>query len=158
AKLWLAHDGLWFQAVERRFGMETAIDCDRDAWSHFSPLEARRIMARLGLAPGGGLEALERALGGRLYALLNRQSCERPAADRLILRMESCRVQDARRRRGLPDFPCRSVGVVEYTTFAQEIDSRIETRCLHCPPDPPREDLACAWEFALPAGVPASGT
>lgn len=149
AKLWLAHDGLWFQAVERRFGMDAAIACDRDAWARFSPLEARRIQERLGMEPGGGLEALERALGERLYSLLNRQSCERTAPDRLVFRMESCRVQDARRRRGLPDFPCKSVGIVEYATFAQAIDARIVTRCLHCPPDASPAESVCAWEFTL---------
>lgn len=31
AKNWLAHDGLWFQAVEKHFGMDAAMDCDREA-------------------------------------------------------------------------------------------------------------------------------
>ena len=29
AKNWLAHDGLWFLAVEKQFGMEKAIELDR---------------------------------------------------------------------------------------------------------------------------------
>jgi len=152
ARLWLAHDGLWFQAIERRGGQELAIACDRDAWAQFSPLEARRIRERLGLAPDGGLEALDRALRHRLYAHLNPQAIVRPSPDRLILRMITCRVQEARRRKGLTDFPCREVGIVEYTTFAQAIDPRIETRCLVCPPDPPAGDHACAWEFTLREG------
>jgi hypothetical protein len=149
AKLWLAHDGLWFQAVEQRFGMAAAIACDQAAWERFSPIEARRILRRLGLAAGGGLATLERALGERLYSLLNRQSCERPAADRLIFRMHNCRVQDARERKGLPDFPCREVGIVEYRTFAETIDSRIRTRCIACPPDPRPDGAVCVWEFTL---------
>jgi hypothetical protein len=28
AKRWLAHDGLWFQAVEKAYGMEAAIRMD----------------------------------------------------------------------------------------------------------------------------------
>ena len=32
AKNWLAHDGVWFQAVERRYGMAAAIDADTEAW------------------------------------------------------------------------------------------------------------------------------
>jgi hypothetical protein len=153
ARLWLAHDGLWFQAVERRFGTEAAIECDRDAWERFSPIEARRIRERLGLPEAGGLDALETALRHRLYAHLNPQSIERPAPDRLVLRMLSCRVQDARRRQGLPFFPCRSVGLVEYATFARAIDPRVTTACVSCPPDPPRPDLACAWEFTLAPGA-----
>lgn len=153
ARLWLAHDGLWFQAVEDRFGQEAAIACDAAAWARFSPLEARRILARLGEAPGGGLDQLERALRQRLYAHLNPQAITRPAPDRLVLRMLTCRVQEARRRKDLPDFPCREVGIVEYTTFARAIDARIETRCLVCPPDPPATGHACAWEFTLREGA-----
>jgi hypothetical protein len=149
AKLWLAHDGLWFQAVERRFGMEAAIDCDADAWQSFSPLEARRILETLGQPPGGGLPLLRRALSHRLYSLINRQSITQPDAARLVLRMETCRVQDARRRKGLPDFPCQRVGLVEYSTFAEAIDARIVVRCLHCPPDARRLDGVCAWEFSM---------
>jgi len=149
AKLWLAHDGLWFQAVEARFGMEAAMACDRDAWARFSPIEARRIRQHLDLPAEGGLAALERALRYRLYSHLNRQSSERPDAETLVFRMESCRVQDARQRKGLPDFPCREVGIVEYSTFASAIDPRIETRCRHCPPDPRTAKSVCSWEFRL---------
>jgi hypothetical protein len=152
ARLWLAHDGLWFQAVERRFGQEAAIECDRDAWAQFSPIEARRILERLGPAAGRGLDALDRALKHRLYGHLNPQAIERPAPDRLILRILTCRVQEARRRKGLPDFPCRSVGIVEYSTFAQAVNPRIETRCLVCPPDPTQAGTACAWEFTMGDG------
>ncbi len=149
AKLWLAHDGLWFQAVEQQQGMEPAIDADREAWRRFSPIEAKRIMRHLGMEPGGGLRALEQALGYRLYSHLNRQESVWPTPDRLVFRMTSCRVQDARERRGLPDFPCRSVGEVEYARFAETIDPRIRTRCISCPPDPRAETHVCAWEFTL---------
>ncbi len=152
AKLWLAHDGLWFQAVEKRFGMEAAIECDKEAWSRFSPLEAKRIMKALGIEPGGGLDALERALRYRLYSHLNVQAAERPEAGKLIFKMRTCRVQDARQRKGLPDFPCKEVGIIEYTTFASTIDPRIETRCIGAPPDPRGEDYVCAWEFTLAQG------
>jgi hypothetical protein len=149
AKLWLAHDGLWFQAVERAGGLETAIAQDAEAWERFTVLEAKRIMNRLALAPGGGLDALARTLDHRLYALLNRQATERVAPDRLVFRMNECRVQSARQRKGLPDFPCKEVGLVEYAGFARTIDPRIETRCLSCPPDEHPQEYVCAWEFTL---------
>ena len=53
AKNWLAHDGLWFQAVERSHGMEAAIAADREAWLKFTVIEAKRIMARLDRGTGG---------------------------------------------------------------------------------------------------------
>jgi hypothetical protein len=149
AKNWLAHDGLWFQAVERNHGMEAAIARDREAWTEFTKIEARRIMARHGIGPGGGLEALSVALGYRLYALLNRQSLHRLDARTLRFEMNECRVQTARQRKGLPDFPCKPVGLAEYAYFAHTIDPRIRTRAIACPPDPHPAEFHCAWLFSL---------
>lgn len=149
AKLWLAHDGLWFQQVERHSGMETAIELDRNAWRKFTVIEAKRIMSRLGLEPNGGIPALVEALGFRLYAHINVQEVTEQSDDRCVFVMKNCRVQDARKRGGLPDFPCKSVGIVEYSEFAKTIDPRIETKCLYCPPDKHPEDSWCAWEFTL---------
>jgi len=151
AKNWLAHDGLWFQAVEKVHGMEAAIDADREAWRSFTVIEAKRIMARLGLEPGGGIPALVECLKHRLYARLNLQESLEITDNRALFRMVDCRVQSARKRKGLADFPCKSVGVVEYAEFARAVDPRIETRCLACPPDAHPDEYWCAWEFTLAA-------
>jgi hypothetical protein len=149
AKNWLAHDGLWFQAVEHAHGMEAAIEADRTAWERFTVIEAKRIMERLGLEPGGGIPALLESLQHRLYARLNTQDVLEATADRAVFVMRDCRVQSARRRKGLPDFPCKSVGIVEYSEFSRAIDPRLRTRCIACPPDPPSADYFCAWEFTV---------
>jgi hypothetical protein len=149
AKNWLAHDGLWFQAVEGAHGMEAAIDADRMAWERFTVVEAKRIMERLGMAPGGGIPALRECLKHRLYARLNVQEMTEATEDRAVFVMRDCRVQSARKRKGLPDFPCKSVGLVEYAGFAKTVDPRIETRCITCPPDEHGDDVWCAWEFTI---------
>lgn len=149
AKRWLAHDGLWFQQVEKHHGMEEAIKLDTGAWEKFTVLEAQRIMKFLGLEPGGGLPALKQALDYRLYSFINKQVIEQPDEQTLIFKMVDCRVQSARKRKNMPEFPCKPVGVVEYSGFASTIDSRIKTRCLHCPPDDHPEDSYCAWEFSI---------
>lgn len=149
AKNWLAHDGLWFQAVEEKFDLETAKELDGRAWERFTVIEARRIMQFLNMEPGGGIPALIQALKFRLYALLNVQEAVDISDTRCVFRMRNCRVQDARRRKGLPDFPCKPVGIIEYSGFARTIDPRIRTRCLSCPPDQHPEDFWCAWEFIL---------
>jgi hypothetical protein len=146
---WLAHDGLWFRAVEERYGMDAALELDRKAWGQFTVVEAKRIMKRLKMEPGGGIPALIRALSFRLYAHINQQDIVEANDTRCIFRMKTCRVQEARARQGLPDFPCRSVGIVEYSYFAKTIDPRIETSCLACPPEPHPADAWCVWEFAL---------
>ena len=129
--------------------MDAAIERDAEAWRSFTVIEAKRIMKRHGIAPGGGIPALAKALGLRLYAFVNEQEIAEQTDTRLVFRMNDCRVQSARKRKGLPDFPCKPVGLVEYAGFARTIDERIETRCLGCPPDAHPEDWYCAWEFRL---------
>ena len=146
---WLANDGVWFQAVENHLGMFDAKRCNDTCWSRFSPLEASRIKALVGLPDQGGLEALKTALGYRLYARLNEQSITDEEPDSFIFRMVDCRVQSARKRKGLEDYPCKSAGVVEYRTFAETIDSRIKTECIGCPPDAHPEGWFCAWKFSI---------
>lgn len=146
---WLASDGLWFQAVEKDHDMHTSRRCNDTCWTRFSPVEAAMIKSFLGLPEQAGLAGLEQALGFRLYARINEQTAEWKN-DELILRMVKCRVQEARKRRGLPDYPCRSAGVVEYQAFASAIDFRINTGCIACPPDEHPPDYACAWRFHIP--------
>lgn len=148
AKNWLAHDGCWFLAVEERLGLEAAIELDARAWGRFAEAEARRIMSGFGVPAGGGLEALERALGLRMYSLINQQHVEWVGDRRLRFEMDVCRVQETRRRKGLADFPCRPVGEVEFATFARTVDPRVRATCVHCPPDAP-PGRYCAWEFGL---------
>jgi hypothetical protein len=149
AKLWLAHDGLWFQEVEKLLGIEKAIELDRNAWRHFTVIEAKRISARHHLPDEGGLESLKIALGYRLYAYVNVQDIVDESPTGFVFRMRDCRVQSARHRKGMEPFPCKSVGIVEYSEFAKAIDPRIKTECLGCPPDEKHTDFWCAWRFTI---------
>jgi hypothetical protein len=147
---WLANDGVWFQAVEFASGMNNAKRCNDSCWAHFSPLEAWSIRQFLGLGAQPGLEGLKRALGFRLYAAINVQSIIDEWPDAFLFQMNDCRVQAARKRKGLDDYPCKSAGLVEYAEFARAIDQRIVTECVGCPPDPHPEEWFCAWRFRLP--------
>jgi len=149
AKNWLAHDGLWFQAVENNSDMKTAIQLDTEAWDRFTKIEAKRIMARHGIPENGGLEALKKALNYRLYSVLNEQTVTEETPNSFVFKMVDCRVQSARKRKNLPPFPCKSVGIVEYTEFAKTIDPRIKTECLACPPDEDERDYYCGWRFSI---------
>ncbi|MBN2706127.1 MAG: cytosolic protein [Deltaproteobacteria bacterium] len=146
---WLANDGIWFQAVESEFGMIDAKRCNDTCWTRYSPYEAERIKELLGLPDNGGIPALKQALAFRMYALINKQSIEDVDANTIIFRMNECRVQVARQRKGLEDYPCKSAGMVEYPYFARTIDSRIETECIGCPPDKHPQEWFCAWKFTL---------
>lgn len=148
AKNWLAQDGVWFQAVEFAHGMNDAKRCNDSTWHRFSLLEAHSIKKLLGMGDQPGLNGLERALNFRMYGRLNVQSCHYDG-DALIFEMNKCRVQYARQRKGLEDYPCKSAGLVEYSNFAEGIDDRIKTECIACPPDKHPEHWSCAWRFTI---------
>lgn len=150
AKNWLAHDGCWFLSVEEHYGMDTAIHIDTESWRKFTIVEAQRLIEFLELGKNSGIIGLQKALRFRLYASLNEDEIIVSAdGNSLEYRVKTCRVQAARRRKGLPDFPCKGVGIVEYGLFAKTIDERFETTAITCPPDITNPDYYCIWSFRL---------
>lgn len=148
SKNWLAMDGVWFQSVERKLGMDEAMYHDGEAWKRFTVIEARRIKNFLGLPEHSGLEGLEKALSFRFYANLNQDEFILQG-NTLLYRTLECRVQRARARKGMEFHPCKSVGLIEYAGFAKEIDDRIICQCVSCYPDITDESCACSWLFTL---------
>ncbi len=152
AKNWLACDGLWFQAIEKYFDpeMHTSKRINDTIWLRFAYIEAKTIMKRLKLPESGDIPALKKALKYRQYTLINPCETVDLSENKILLRMNDCRVQSARKRKGLPDYNCKSGGMAEYSRFAEAIDSRIQTKCISCPPDPHPDEWCCAWEFEIP--------
>ena len=148
AKNWLSHDGCWFIALEEKFGLKTAMELDTKAWERFAVAEARRIMNEFEIPKNGGLKSLEKAFQFRLYSVINKQEVEWIDEKNMKFKMLECRVQKLRRKKELPDFPCKSVGEIEFSQFAKTVDSRIKTKCVSCPLDDVK-DFYCGWEFTL---------
>lgn len=148
SKNWLALDGVWFQSVEKKLGMDEAMYHDAEAWKRFTVIEAKRIKEFLKLPEQAGLEGLAQALRLRFYANLNEDKIE-INGNELIYTMVKCRVQTARERKGMPFHPCKSVGIIEYSEFARTIDSRIACEALSCFPDITDDTCCCKWKFTL---------
>ncbi|MFH2141328.1 MAG: DUF6125 family protein [Bacteroidota bacterium] len=146
---WLAFDGVWFQGVEFKYGMNDAKRCNDSCWAQFAPFEAWSVKNFLKLGENSGLEGLKVALQFRLYANINKQSFRDETSESFIFQMDECRVQSARNRKGLTDYPCKSGGLVEFNRFAESIDNRITTECICCPPDPHPDHHYCVWKFSI---------
>ena len=146
---WHAHDNCWFLAIEEQYGVSLALDMDREAWRKFSVIEARRLMEVLGLKNNSGVEGLRRALTFRLFSSINNDLIEVVDDKTLRYYIKTCRVQSARKAKGLEALPCSSIGIVEYSYFARTIDDRFETRKISCPPEVTNHYFNCIWEFKL---------
>lgn len=146
----VAMDGVWFQSIEKELGMDAAMHYDEEAWKRYTVSEARRIKKFLGLSDQPGLEGLMKALPLRMVDRANVTSCELDG-NRLLYKVVTCRVQEARTSKGMPLHPCKSAALYEYGNFAATIDSRIKFRCVSCYPDLDEActDCACCWEFYI---------
>ena len=147
-KNWLAMDGVWFQSVEQKYGMDEAMKHDCAIWEKFTVIEAKRIKAFLNLPDNAGIEGLKQALKLRLYANINRDEII-VEGNTLTYRTTECRVQHARTSKGMELHPCKSVGIIEYGLFAKTIDSRFTCECVSCYPDVTDNTCHCAWKFTL---------
>lgn len=148
SKNWLAMDGVWFQSVEQKLGMDEAMFHDAEAWRRFTVIEAKRIKDFLGLPDNSGLEGLAKALKLRFYANINNDVIE-IEGNTLTYTSVDCRVQRARERKGMPFHPCKSVGIIEYSGFAKVIDERFTCECVSCYPDITDAACCCKWRFTL---------
>lgn len=148
SKNWLAMDGVWFQAVERKYGMDEAMLLDAEAWKSFTVIEALKIKKFLHLPEQAGLTGLAKALSFRLYANINRDEIT-IRDNTLLYRTLECRVQNARSRKQMELHPCKPVGMIEYSEFARTIDERITCECLSCFPDISDDTCCCSWLFTL---------
>lgn len=151
SKNWLAMDGVWFQSIESEYGLDEAMKHDEAIWRRFTRIEARRAKEFLALQDRAGLEGLRKALNLRMYANMCKDSAVLKNGE-LIYRIHDCRVQHARTSKGMPMHPCKSVGIIEYTGFAQVIDDRIRCECLSCFPDVTEPDCSCSWRFTMEDG------
>lgn len=150
SKNWLAMDGVWFQSVEEKFGMDEAMIHDANAWRRFTVIEAKRIKDFLKLSDGCGLEGLSRALELRFYGNINDYEIRLDKSKgELYFANVNCRVQRARERKGMPFHPCKRVSVIEYEGFAKTIDPRIKCKCISCYPEVTDNKVCCSWLFYM---------
>jgi len=140
-------DAFWFLAVEDAFGTEAALRLNEDVWARMARPAAKEIKNRFPLEEEGVARVLE-ALSYFPWTIIVGYDVEQ-TTDRARIRVPHCPPQEARLKIGRGEFPCKDRHLGELTSFAKEIDERVEVRCLMAPPDPHPEDLWCEWEFSL---------
>jgi len=120
---------------------------NEEIWTRMGKIAARDIEDRFSLEEEGIGRVLE-AMSYFPWAIITGfQLEEHDEVARIAV--PYCPPQAARLRTGRGEFPCKAMHLGEFTSFAKEIDERVEVRCLMAPPDPHPEDLWCEWELRL---------
>ena len=143
-----SEDGLYFLEIEKRFGLDTAVEIDRNVWEIMGTLEAKRLKKVLGIT--------DESLTGLFEALmhtswwLDLENKEYNLEDnRAMIRNRDCRVHKKRKEKGLPEFNCKSVRWGFLKSFVQEFNTNVEVDCHFCPLDKHPVNIWCEWEFIM---------
>ncbi|MDD5008157.1 MAG: DUF6125 family protein [Syntrophorhabdaceae bacterium] len=141
----LTLDGLWFLGVERMDGIDRAIEVDEGVWGEFGKGEAKILKKFLSIDRVSTLEGICRAyLLTSVFSNLGGRAEVRDG--RCYLSVTDCHPQKARVKKGMGEFPCKTVGIRYFDGFFKELNPGIRYKCIVCPPDKHPEKLWCQWE------------
>ena len=144
----ISEDGLYFLGIEKRFGLDAAIEIDSEVWAAMGTIEARRLIKTLNITDHdipGLFEALKHStwwldLEHKGYVL---------EENRLVIRNKKCYVQTTRLKKGFGEFGCKPVRNGFLNNFVKEFNPDIKVVCNICPPDEHPTDIFCEWEFSI---------
>lgn len=141
-------DAFWFLTVEKRQGLGEAEEINAEVWDTLGRLSARDIKARFGPFPEG-LDGLLEAYRYFPWNFMVDYRIERHGRT-MTLTVPECPAHQGRARHDLTPYVCKDMHQREFSSFAREIDPRIEVVCLHAPPDPrPENGPICRWRFTM---------
>ncbi|MBN1289227.1 MAG: L-2-amino-thiazoline-4-carboxylic acid hydrolase [Actinobacteria bacterium] len=141
-----AMDGVWFMAVEEKYGLEAALELDVKAWKNYGMAIFKRSAGMLGikLDPGSppgmekiGLlfETLCRVDGTESETTFNGNTCS--------FRILRCAWWDNLVRSGRTGLvPCEDVDNAIFAHYLQKLDPSLKIEAVH---SRPRGDGFCEW-------------
>jgi hypothetical protein len=140
-------DSFWFISVSKMFDQATAERINENVWGRISGMAAGKIIELFDIKEKG-LKGFVQALKYFPWYILSGFDIEENERS-ILITVTSCPPQEARLRRGLREYVCKTMHKRAFENFAKAIDPHIQVECIFAPPDPHPEGIFCKWCIKL---------
>lgn len=142
-------DGLWFTLLEKKYGLDAALEIDEEVWQKFCPIHIRRVLETFPIKVDNPVRAVIDLLKVDPVQLIYKLEVAEVTDNKAVFRVTDCPPQKARIRDGRGEFSCKKVGTIMFQSYAEAIDPGIRLTCLVCPPDAHPSRYWCEWQFEI---------
>ena len=142
-------DGLWFTLLEKKYGLDIALNIDLEVWRRFCLIHIRRLQETFDIQIDNPIQAVITLLKVDPVQLIYKLEVVELTGSRAVFRCTDCPPQKARVGNGRGEFPCKQVGTAMFKSYAEAIDPGIKLTCLACPPDAHQSQFWCEWQFEV---------
>ena len=144
-------DGLWFLAVEEKYGFDVAFEMNQVVWERASSIIGKRLVKNLNLDGKPPLQALLELIFADPLMYVHRPEVVTLTDTTAVFRCIECPIQVARIRDGKGAYDGKPGCSLLFESYAGLIDPSIEVSCVTCAPNLNDPEYWCEWQFEIPA-------
>jgi hypothetical protein len=149
ARTYYTIDGLWFLAVEEKYGFDVAFELNKVVWEKASPIIGKRLLKNLDTEGKPPLQVLMELLFADPLIYVHKPEAVELTDTKAVFRCLECPIQIARIRDGKGVYNGIPGCTKLFQAYAELVDSRITTRCNACAPNPDSPEYWCEWVFEI---------